>query len=140
MRIVLDTNILVASVNPNSMYYPVFESFLDEAYFLCVTTDILLEYEEILSRNSRPDFASTIVEIITNAPNTIFINRYYEWQLIYRDPDDNKFVDCAIAGNAKLIVTEDRHFNVLKQIDYPKVATIRLEPFIIEELGKEIIE
>ena len=140
MRIVLDTNILVACVNPNSMYYPVFDSFLDEEYSLCVTTDILLEYEEILSRKSRPDFASTIVEIITNAPNTIFINRYYEWQLIYRDPDDNKFVDCAIAGNAKLIVTEDRHFNVLKQIDYPKVATIRLEPFIIEELKKEIIE
>ena len=51
------------------------------------------------------------------------------WNLIEADPDDNKFVDCAIAGNATFIVSEDRHFRVLSMIDYPKVNVIGVEKF-----------
>lgn len=40
---------------------------------------------------------------------------------------DNKFVDCAVVANAKFIVTEDRHYNELKDLDFPKVETIRLD-------------
>jgi len=43
------------------------------------------------------------------------------------DPDDNKFVDCAVAGNAKYIVTEDSHYDVLKGLDFPKVDIIKLD-------------
>ncbi|MBU6341467.1 MAG: PIN domain-containing protein [Bacteroidetes bacterium] len=45
------------------------------------------------------------------------------------DPDDNKFVDCAIAGQAKYIVTEDRHFNILKKIPFPKVLVLNTDAF-----------
>lgn len=138
MRIVLDTNILLVAISPKSPYYPIFESFLNEEYTLCVTTEILLEYEEILKQHRRIEVVTGVLNIIENAPNTLFINRYYEWQLIKADPDDNKFVDCAIASNAKLIVTEDKHFNILKQIPFPKVYTQKLEPFITETLEKEI--
>lgn len=55
-----------------------------------------------------------------------FWNDFY-FNLIKVDPDDNKFVDCAIAGNAKFIVTEDRHYDILQQIDFPKVNIIRLD-------------
>ena len=43
--------------------------------------------------------------------------------------DDNKFVDCAIAANAKCIVSEDNHFNVLKFIPFPKVEVIGIDDF-----------
>ena len=43
--------------------------------------------------------------------------------------NDNKFVDCAIAGNARYIVTEDHHFDVLKEIPFPKVAVINIDDF-----------
>ena len=58
------------------------------------------------------------------------INTYYDFNLIEADPDDNKFVDCAIAAGAELIVTEDRHFNVLKKFSFPKVFVIDLDSFI----------
>ena len=50
--------------------------------------------------------------------------------MIEADPDDNKFVDCAIAANAQFIVTNDHHYNVLHQIDFPKVNVINIDAFL----------
>jgi len=138
MRVVLDTNVLLVSITPKSIFYPIFDSFLKEEYELCVTTEILLEYEEILKIKVGLELASAIISIIENAPNTIFITRYFEWNLITVDLDDNKFVDCAIAANAKLLVTEDKHFNVLKQISFPKVQLINIKKFITFELNRTL--
>ena len=45
--------------------------------------------------------------------------------------DRNKFVDCAIAVSADFIVTNDRHFDILKDIPFPIVDTIKAEDFLI---------
>lgn len=50
--------------------------------------------------------------------------------MITADPDDNKFVDCAICGNAELLVTNDAHFGVLRTIEFPKVEIIRLQEYV----------
>ena len=55
--------------------------------------------------------------------------------MIADDPDDNKFVDCAIIANADFIVSEDSHFNVLKTISFPSVRVIRLDEFVSELMG-----
>ena len=68
--------------------------------------------------------------LITNNPTTIFVTAYYHFKLIEADPDDDKFVDCAVASNAKYVVTEDSHFNILKGIDFPKVEIINLDDII----------
>ena len=65
--------------------------------------------------------------MIVNNPHTLFITPYYHFNLIKADPDDNKFVDCAVAGNAKFIVTEDRHYDILRRTDFPKVNIIKLD-------------
>ena len=52
-----------------------------------------------------------------------------QW-LIEQDKDDNKFVNCAIAANAKYIVSEDAHFKQLKNIPFPIVNVIRLGEFM----------
>ena len=127
MRIVLDTNILLVSISSQSEYRWIFDSMLDEDYTLCVTTDILIEYEEILSKHMGQELASTVLQLIENAPNVVFINRYFSWNLITADPDDNKFVDCAVAGNAKYVVTHDKHFKVLETVSFPKVKAISAE-------------
>lgn len=57
--------------------------------------------------------------------------RLYERQvLIEADNDDNKFVDCAIKANALFIVSEDRHFEVLKSISFPRVDVIGINDFL----------
>ena len=50
--------------------------------------------------------------------------------LIQADEDDNKFVDCAIVANARYIVTEDHHFDVLKSIPFPSVDVIGIDEFV----------
>lgn len=58
-----------------------------------------------------------------------FYDPHYHFALITQDPDDNKFVDCAIVASADYLVSEDNHFNVLKDIPFPKVNVITLEQF-----------
>ncbi|MDX2133714.1 MAG: putative toxin-antitoxin system toxin component, PIN family [Saprospiraceae bacterium] len=129
MRIVLDTNVLLVSISSKSRYRPILDSFLNEAFELCVTTDILLEYEEIIGNHMGENLAAFVLQLIENAPNVRWITKYFKWNLIALDEDDNKFVDCAIACDAKFLVSDDRHFNALQQIPFPKVAVLTADEF-----------
>lgn len=130
MKIVLDTNVLLVSFSRKSMFRPIFEAFLNEAFILCVTTDILFEYEEVIGRHLGQEVASNVLQIIENAPNIELITRYYKWNLIKSDPDDNKFVDCAFTANASFLVSNDNHFNILKSITFPAIPLISAEEFL----------
>lgn len=127
MRLVLDTNSLIQCVSRRSLYHDLWLSFIDGHNQLCVTTEILNEYVEILQRETTENFASIMLEVILNNPNTLFINVFYKFNLIIADPDDNKFIDCAIAAQAKYIVTEDHHYDVLRDLEFPKVDIIGLD-------------
>lgn len=61
--------------------------------------------------------------------NVVQTDIFYKWLLIQSDPDDDKFVDCAIAGNVDFLVTNDRHYNILKTIGFPPINVISLEEF-----------
>lgn len=127
MRLVLDTNSLIQCVSRRSRYHDLWLSFIDGRNQLCVTTEILNEYVEILQRETTENFSSIMLEVILNNPNTLFINVFYKFNLIIADPDDNKFIDCAIAAQAKYIVTEDHHYDVLRDLEFPKVDIIGLD-------------
>ena len=130
--VVLDTNCLLACIANSSKFHSVWTAFLNEKFCLCVSNEIMTEYEEILARKTAPSFAEMIVHIILNSENVVFVNPYYKFRLITADPDDNKFVDCAIIANADYIVSQDTHFDILKTIDFPKVNVIRIEEFAKE--------
>lgn len=129
MKVVLDTNILWVSIARRSESHWFFEALIDEIYTLCVTSDVLSEYEEIISQKLGENTANSVLEIIDNLTNVELITTFYRWTLIRQDPDDDKFVDCAIACNADYLVTNDKHFNLLKKLDFPKVQVINLEGF-----------
>ena len=103
--------------------------FISGSYRICVTNDIMEEYEEILAAKTTSHIAKLIWEIILRAPNTVKLEAHFRWGLIEKDPDDNKFVDCAIVANANYIVTEDSHFKVLKHISFPQVNVLKLNEF-----------
>ena len=129
MNIVLDTNSLIMSIAPKSPYRSVWQAFLRGDYNLCISNEIMEEYAEVLARNISPRVSEAIVYAILTRPNVIRKDPHYSFGLIEADKDDNKFVDCAIAANAKCIVTEDNHFNVLKSIPFPKVEVIGIDDF-----------
>lgn len=130
--IVLDTNCLLQSISQRSKYYKVWESFILGYYTLCVSNEILEEYEEIVSSHVSPLAAKIVIESILRANNVKRVDAQFRFGLITKDVDDNKFVDCAIVANADYIVTEDSHFNVLKGIPFPHVEIKRLHEFCQE--------
>jgi uncharacterized protein len=130
MKIVLDTNILLTIISSKSANRNIFELFLDEQYTLCFTNEILAEYTEIITNKMGREIAQSLVELLLEQPNVELITRYFAWNLIQSDPDDNKFVDCAIACNATYLVSQDRHFDILKLIPFPKVNVLKINEFI----------
>ena len=129
MRIVLDTNCLLVSVQEYSDYYWLWQAFRNKQFILCYTDEILNEYQEVLSRYYSVALAKYVIDAILNASHAAPITVYYKWRLITADFDDNKFVDCAVSANADYIVTNDRHFNELKNIGFPKINVIDIVTF-----------
>ena len=129
MKIVLDTNCLIQSIPRQSRYRSVWDSLKRGEHILCVSTDILEEYVEILQRLTDYETAELIVKTIINSPFVELVTPYYHFEMIKADPDDNKFVDCAIASGARYVVTNDRHYDVLRQTPFPYVDVISLDKF-----------
>jgi putative PIN family toxin of toxin-antitoxin system len=128
MRVVIDTNVLVSSLSSKSAYHWLIQQLLLEKIEVLISDEILLEYEEILTQKYSMNVAQNFITSLKELPNVHFTRIYYRWNLL-NDEDDNKFVDCAIAGNANYIITNDKDFNILKQVNFPKVNIIKIDEF-----------
>ncbi len=129
--IVLDTNCLLAILPSVSPYHRVWTDILEGNVCICVSNEILEEYEEILEQKTNAEIAKSVIKLILSAPNLKKVTPTYFLHLIESDPDDNKFVDCAFCGEAELIVTNDAHFDVLKAINFPKFVVMKLQEFVL---------
>ncbi len=133
MKIVLDTNCLLVAVAETAPHHWLWQAFIARKFTLCYTSEVLQEYEELLLRYYSPQTAKFVIELLMSLPNTEQIIPHYKWNLISADPDDNKFVDCALNAGVDLVVSNDKHFNILKTIDFPKLNVVDIDLF------KEII-
>lgn len=127
LNVVLDTNVLLVSISKLSKYRPVFDAILNGKIELIITNEILSEYTEIIKRQSNAIVAYNIAELLASSVFVRKIEISYRWNLIKNDPDDNKFVDAAIAGRVKYVVTNDKDYNILKKIKFPKVDVITIQ-------------
>lgn len=130
MRVVLDTNCLIMAISSRNRYNIIWKSFLVDDYILCITNEILEEYVEVIGRNISPTVADMVAFTILTRKNVLKFDPHFRFNLIKADPDDNKFVDCAIVSGAKCIVTEDKHFRVLDSISFPHVDIVGIDAFI----------
>jgi len=129
MRVVLDTNCLLASLSRRSPYYNVWGALQTGGYTLCVSNEILEEYEEIITHKTNALIASNVIQTIINCPNVELIDPHFRFHLVKADEDDNKFADCAVVANATFIVSNDAHFNSVKSSTFPKMEVKRIEEF-----------
>lgn len=129
LKVVVDTNVLLISISSRSQYHWLFQGLLKNEFQIVVTNEILTEYEEIISNKYSPAVAQNVIRTLLMLPNVSKIDVFYRWYLITSDVDDNKFVDCAAAANADFIVTNDRHFDVLKVVRFPVITVINIEQF-----------
>ena len=129
-KIVLDTNCLISSLSRSGQYYPVWKGLQTGQYVLCVSTDILEEYAEIITEKMSVEVATNVIHLLLESQYVELINPYFSLHLIEADHDDDKFVDCACAANATYIVSDDKHYDVLKDIDFPKLLVLKLKEFL----------
>ena len=130
MRVVIDTNVLLVSISTKSRYRPIFDALLEGKYQLAISNEILSEYMEVLERKANATVATNIAEALLNSENVIRTEIFFSWGLIKEDEDDNKFVDCAIAANAKYLVSNDKHFRILQEVEFPKVDVVGIDEFL----------
>ena len=134
--VVIDTNCLLQVIARKSPYRPIWDAFLDGEFDLCVSNEILDEYQEVLEQQITPTIAENLVLLILNKKNTRFVDPHFRLNLIDADPDDNKFVDCAFAAGADYLVSEDSHFNVLRAMPFPQLNLVTLDEFMQTRLIK----
>jgi len=130
MIVILDTNVLLVSIPPKSIYRPIFDALIAGRFNLVLSNEILSEYIEVLERKASSGVANNIAEALLNLGNVHKVEVYFEWKLIDKDPDDNKYADAAVAGAVDYIVSNDRHFKILKSVDFPKVNVIGIDEFL----------
>lgn len=135
--VVIDTNCLLQIISRKSPYRPIWEAFLAGRYTLCVSEEILDEYQEILEQQITPTVAENVVMLILNQENVQLVAPHFRMGIITADPDDNKFVDCAFAAGADYLVSEDSHFRVLHDTPFPKLNLVTLDEFLATRLIQE---
>ena len=107
----------------------ILDKLYENAYELYISNDILLEYEEKITDIFSKETAELITGALSLLNNVKKIDVHFHLSLITKDPDDNKFSDCAFSGNVHFLVTDDKHFNALKSISFPVINIISLEDF-----------
>ena len=132
--VVIDTNCLLQIIARRSPYRPIWDAFLEGRYELCVSNEILDEYQEILGQQITPTIAENVVLLMLNQENVRLVDPHFRMQLIMADPDDNKFVDCAFAAGADYLVSEDSHFNILHHTPFPMLNLVTLDEFLATQL------
>ena len=137
-KIVLDTNCLLACISSKSENFRVWKDFQVGRFTLCVSNEILEEYQEIIVRKASPAVAENVINAIVESEFVEFIDPQFHLGLIAADHDDDKFVDCAFAANAAYIVSDDSHFDVLKEIPFPQLLVLRLKDFLKRLLEEEL--
>jgi putative PIN family toxin of toxin-antitoxin system len=129
MKVVIDTNIFWVSVTRRSKSNWLFQALLDGKFTLLVSEEVLKEYEELMALRLSPPTAEAVMQLLENLSNVQLVAPWFRWNLITADPEDNKFVDCAVAAGAHYLLTHDRHFDVLKTIEFPPVTVLKLQEF-----------
>jgi putative PIN family toxin of toxin-antitoxin system len=134
MKVVLDTNIVISRfLSPHGSPAQIMALLEQGIFELSVSADILAEYEKALNYDHiRKRHGFTFEEIAHWVQN---IKRHIDLVPINdmvvtasRDPDDNKFLECAIAGGADYIVSGDAH--LLSLGEYKGVRIISPADFL----------
>jgi putative PIN family toxin of toxin-antitoxin system len=129
MKVVIDTNCLLSCIGKKSPYRNVFDAFHQQKITICVNTEILFEYEEAFNRFWGTDVTNNLMGLFESSDNFNQVVVHYNWQLISKDEDDNKFVDTFVAAEADFLVSNDSSITNLRNNIFPPLRILTLQEF-----------
>jgi len=122
MTVCIDTNVLLQARARGHPFHAILDAWVGGRYAIAVSTGILLEYEEVMTRlagmSAWLKFARLLELVELTTGGVLRVTPSYRFHVISEDPDDNLFTDCAITAGAEYLITEDRHFLPLESAGY----------------------
>lgn len=119
IRVVIDTNVFVSSFfggNPRK----IIDLWKNGSIVLCLSQEIIEEYLAVLNRLGLDNTKeiSNLTRLFAEGYNSIFSAKTSKLEVVKEDVEDNKFLECAVALNSKIIVSGDKHLtSIRKYID-----------------------
>ena len=129
MKIILDTNVLISGIFFSGPPYQILQAWKSGKFTIVLSKEIFDEYRrvaEYLSQKYKGFDINDIIDLI--AINAEFFHPIELLQNICDDPDDDKFIACAISSNTKIIISGDKH--LLKLSGYQRIEIINPNWFI----------
>ena len=116
MRVVIDTNIFVSSFfggNPRKIV----DLWKQGKLTLCVSKEVIEEYTAVLRRIGLENEKelNEILSLFARGVNTVFTSRTPQLKVVKDDPDDDKFIECAVALKAQFIISGDKALTALSE-------------------------
>lgn len=134
LRVVLDTNIIVSGMaTKGTMPSQVLEAWRAGKFVLVTSPSIMQEVQEVLSRPKITSYlhltSSTIRSLLYTFSTRAFVTQgILAVHVVENDPDDNKFIACALEGSATHIVTGDN--DLLRLQEYDGVHIVKARAFM----------
>lgn len=139
MRVVIDTNVFVSSFfggNPRN----IIDLWKNGKITLCLSKDILDEYIEVLQRIGLQDEneMEELLSLFAKGFNILFTTKTPKIRAVKKDPDDDKFIECAVALNAGVVITGDKSLETL--VKYMNIKILTPQQFLKNYKFSEISE
>ena len=129
MKVVIDTNVFLSGVFFKGPPFQILQAWREGAIQMVVSPEILEEYRrvgEILSEEYPAIEYSPILEFVIH--NAIIYAAPPLPERVCVDPDDDKFLACALAGKSNLVISGDKH--LLTASGYKKVEILSPREFL----------
>ena len=136
MKIILDTNVFISGIFFSGPPYQILDAWRDGKVDIVLSEEIFAEYQRVakeLSRQFKEVDISTFLDLIT--VNAIWVVTPQLPFNVSADPDDDKFLSCALAGKTKIIVSGDKH--LLAVSGYRRIEVVKPSSFIDRHLIKK---
>ena len=131
IKVVIDTNVFISSFfggNPKK----VIDLWKKGEIILCLSREIVDEYFEVLKRLGLQNESELreLLRIFSEGHNIIFSATTPSLKIIEQDPDDNIFIECAVALECSHIISGDKHLKSVK--NYMGIKILNPKEFLIQ--------
>ncbi len=116
LKIVIDTNVFISSFF-GDVPREIINLWKEGNVILCLSQNIIEEYIEVMNRLGLKDAKEIqqLTKLFAEGYNSIFTSKTPNINIIEDDPDDNKFIECAVALDCKFIISGDKHLKDIKK-------------------------
>ena len=135
MKVILDTNVFVSGVFFTGPPHMILEAWRDKKISLVISLEILEEYRRVgnlLSEKFPGVDLNPLLDLVTIESELVTPPEFQEG--VCQDPDDDKFIACALASATTIIVTGDKH--LLEVSGYGDIRIVKPRVFFEEFLRK----